>query len=139
MTFNFILKASKESHELLGQDAECTGIKQELEGCSDVPVRIRVAEQDGEPMGFAITSEPHEKMIGLQVLVVSKNAWRNGYGSILLEDIEAEAQRLGCSIQLIVLKDNTQARKFYKKHQYESFGEGPGGFLLRRSFNHSES
>ena len=138
--FDFILKASKESHVLLGEDAECTNIRNVLKAHSNMPVCIRVVEENCFPMGFAITSKPiilkpHEKMIGLQDLVVSKSARGKGYGSILLEDIEAEAQTSGCTIQLILLKNNQQAKKFYEKHKYESFGEGPGGLILRKSFN----
>ena len=49
--------------------------------------------------------------------------WRKGYGSKLLNWAEAELKSRGYkSIALWVLKDNHQARKFYKKHNFHKEG-----------------
>lgn len=74
----------------------------------------------------------------IDVLWVSEAHQGKGYGSRLLRAVEDEAKRMGCVLAHLDTFD-FQAREFYMKHGYESFGElddcppGHKRFYLRKS------
>jgi ribosomal protein S18 acetylase RimI-like enzyme len=72
-----------------------------------------VAEQDGEPAGFALVRVEAGE---LEVVALRSLREREGVGSALLSTLEAEARRAGCRrVWLVTTNDNLDAIRFYQR------------------------
>jgi ribosomal protein S18 acetylase RimI-like enzyme len=71
-----------------------------------------VAEIEGERVGFAAMEvEGHRASIAM----IHALRLRSGVGSALVEAVDAEARRRGCSVlQVVTTNDNTDALAFYR-------------------------
>jgi len=75
-----------------------------------------LAEEDGERVGFAVIS-PGE--IRWEILGILSTIGRRGIGSILLDEVEARAQKAGAAqVRLSVTNDNFPAMRFCQLRSY---------------------
>lgn len=99
------------------------------EEIADPGFAIRIAEADGEPVGFAkvgppsLPDEPPPATIELRQIYVLKPWQGTGIARELYDWAEAEALERGAMhIQLTVYIDNHRARRFYDRRGYEEAG-----------------
>ena len=64
------------------------------------------------------------KILYVSILWIDERYRNHGYGSLLLEKVEQEAQQMGCTLAHLDTFD-FQAKDFYLKHGYTIFGELP--------------
>jgi GNAT superfamily N-acetyltransferase len=97
---------------------------------SDRQVAIRVAESDGELMGFAelapkkLPYETSAPALELRRLYLRKKAHGTGVAQQLMEWLLEEAMRRGAQeLVLSVYVDNHRARRFYERYGFEAVGK----------------
>jgi len=96
----------------------------------------RVAERDGEIVGFCVTKGPL-----IDLLMVAPAHQRSGIGRVLLADAEARLFAEHASIRLESFADNSAANAFYQSQGWQPYelvaGQDTGismiGFAKRRA------
>ncbi|MER7439715.1 ribosomal protein S18-alanine N-acetyltransferase [Micromonospora avicenniae] len=83
----------------------------------------RVATDDGELLGYAgLTVVPPDEA-WVQNIAVRRDVQRRGIGRLLLEDLLAQAARLGARRTLLeVAADNAPAQRLYAMYGFEPVG-----------------
>lgn len=102
---------------------------------ADDRYEFRLAEVDGQPIGFAKLGPPElpvdssEPWVELRQLYVL-NAWRGaGAARELMDWVLSEGKARGASnLYLTVYTDNHRARRFYQKYGFEEVG--PYAFMV---------
>jgi N-acetylglutamate synthase-like GNAT family acetyltransferase len=94
-----------------------------------VEQRLRVAEVDGRPVGFATTTSPSGSVVELDDLFVHPDRMRRGVATRLVADAVERAQLAGVS--RIEVTANPHATAFYRSVGFEELGPvetalGPG-------------
>ncbi len=85
-----------------------------------------VAEEDSQPIGYAIYREEARACELLAIQVITQ--WR-GYGSALLDALEDRCRGRGLeSIRLSTTNDNLPALRFYQRRGYRLEALHPGEF-----------
>lgn len=74
---------------------------------------VRVAEEDGEPVGFAVLLEPRDGVCELDGLFVEPGRMRGGVGRLLLEEAARMGREWGAGRIEVVA--NPQAVAFYER------------------------
>lgn len=114
----------------LGYPAAADEVRGRMEQLERDGQSLLVAELDGEPAGVAVIQiSPalinEAPTCRLAVIVVAKQARRQGVGRALTLAVEEEARRSGCN--RIVLESGTwrdEAHNFYRAVDYESIALG---------------
>jgi ribosomal protein S18 acetylase RimI-like enzyme len=90
---------------------------------------IRLAEQEGELIGFAKVADPTlpvtpaGKALELRQLYLAESAKGSGVAATLMDWVFAEGRRRGCGeLFLSVYVDNHRARRFYERYGFEDVG-----------------
>lgn len=76
---------------------------------------------DGKPAAGIIAMKYMKECVCVEILWVDERHRKEGLGSRLLEAVEAEAKKQGCTILHLDTFD-FQAKDFYLKHGFEIFG-----------------
>jgi GNAT superfamily N-acetyltransferase len=87
--------------------------------------RVRVAEESGKPLGFAVLLERSDAAI-LEGLFVEPEQGGRGIGRLLVEDAGARAARAGLPALEVVANGN--ALGFYQRLGFAVFGEAQTQF-----------
>jgi GNAT superfamily N-acetyltransferase len=87
--------------------------------------RVRVAETDGTPAGFAVLVERTDGAL-LEGLFVDPPQWRRGIGRRLVEDAAHRADRAGLAVLEVVASAN--ALGFYQRLGFAVCGEAQTQF-----------
>ncbi|MFI5332970.1 MAG: GNAT family N-acetyltransferase [Candidatus Babeliales bacterium] len=80
-----------------------------------------IKDENGTIIGGIIAASYCWKILYINVLWVDEQHRKHGYGSQLLEKVEQEAQKIGCTLAHLDTFD-FQAKDFYLKHGYQVFG-----------------
>jgi diamine N-acetyltransferase len=95
----------------------------------DPDIALRIAEAEGEPVGFAKVSAPtlpyetDVPTVELRQLYVLKPWLGAGIAPVLMDWVLAEARRRGArQVILTVYVDNSRARRFYERYGFEEVG-----------------
>jgi ribosomal protein S18 acetylase RimI-like enzyme len=95
----------------------------------DAEVAMRVAERDGELIGFAdvgpkkLPFDAREPVVELRRLYLRKDAHGSGVAHRLMDWVLEEAARRGArELLLSVYVDNHRARRFYERYGFETVG-----------------
>jgi ribosomal protein S18 acetylase RimI-like enzyme len=96
---------------------------------TDPRYSVRLAEQDGEAIGFAklgpthLPFEPEAPAAELRQFYVL-GPWQGaGIAQVLMDWVIAESRRRGAAeIYLSVFEDNVRAQRFYARHGFEPVG-----------------
>jgi len=111
----------KESGPLGGPEVVAGGMLHRL---ADYPAVI--AEQDGEPVGFAVFRSGSHRWEILGILSVTHGT---GIGSKLLDEVESRARESGAAqVRLSTTNDNFEALGFCQKRGYRMRQLIPGAF-----------
>jgi GNAT superfamily N-acetyltransferase len=95
--------------------------------------RVRVAEQDGEPLGFAVLLRRADGAL-MESLFVEPKHWRRGIGRLLVEDA---VRRAGAAdFRTLAVVASSQALGFYRQLGFVPDGQvetafGPAQRLVR--------
>lgn len=96
---------------------------------NDPDIALRIAEEDGEPAGFAKVSSPtlpYETDLPtaeLRMLYMLKPWIGAGIAPALMDWALAEGRRRGAAQMILsVYVDNDRARRFYERHGFEEVG-----------------
>lgn len=87
---------------------------------------VRVAEEDGAAVGFAVLLEPADHACELDGLFVEPGRMRAGIGRALIDDAKAIAREHG--VQRIEVTANQQALAFYGALGFVTTGEAETRF-----------
>ncbi|HBS48384.1 TPA: GNAT family N-acetyltransferase [Candidatus Dependentiae bacterium] len=86
-----------------------------------ININYVLKDNDGSIIGGITTTLYCWKVLYINVLWIDEPFQKQGYGSHLLDKVETEAKKLGCSLAHLDTFD-FQAKDFYLKHGYEVFG-----------------
>jgi GNAT superfamily N-acetyltransferase len=84
-----------------------------------------VAEDNGDPVGFAMAERKQAEIFALFVRPAQEG---NGYGSALLAACEAWLKLQGVSTARLTTGEGTRAFTFYQRHGWRPTGEAAGHF-----------
>lgn len=105
------------------------GIEDWEEHLRDPAFALRVAEEDGKPVGFVklgpleLPIEPDGPSLLLDQLYVLKEHHGTGVARELMDWAIDEARRRGAEeLYLTVYVDNDRARRFYERYDFEAVG-----------------
>ena len=91
--------------------------------------RLQIMELDGRPIGI-LKVERIDTHIQLHQLFILPEYQNRGIGSRLLEDLLAEARRIGLPVRLRVLRVNP-AKNLYERYGFRVTSEEPERFYMQ--------
>ncbi len=83
---------------------------------------VQIIDYEGQPAGM-LRVERRKDEIFLSEIYILPTFQNRGIGSLLLEELKAEARSQHLPLQLTVLQVNQAARRFYERHGLSCSGE----------------